>query len=142
MDLAALGLLRASRVAENADCSRRKVGAVLVDTEVFSVIAEGWNGAPHGMGSCLKGDCPRAETDVAPGSSYDTGPGTCIALHAEQKVIMRASWDDMKRAILCVSEEPCDGCMRMIVGTEIQEVHTPTRSWYRTTKEWVTWSRR
>jgi dCMP deaminase len=62
---------------------------------------------------------------VAPGSSYDTGEGACIALHAEQNALLRATWDDMAGATLYVTDDPCGGCMRMIRGTLIRRVITP-----------------
>jgi len=63
---------------------------------------------------------------VEPGSSYDTGAGACIALHAEQNAIIRASHLDMLGATLYVTDEPCGGCWRMIQGTPIARVVWPS----------------
>ncbi len=38
---------------------------------------------------------------------------------------MRASWDEMKDATLYVTDEPCPGCIRMIVGSPIAKVVWP-----------------
>lgn len=64
---------------------------------------------------CLCGQlwpCPDA---VEPGSSYDTGPGTCIATHAEGNAkadAMRRGGGDLEGCQLVVSCEPCEGCVR------------------------------
>jgi dCMP deaminase len=126
------GLALADTVASRADCSRRKVGAVIMRPD-RSIVATGYNGAPSKGGSCLKGDCPRgrASTEEVPGydqpgaSSYDIGAGSCIALHAEQNALLRASWDEMEGSILYVTCEPCGGCMRMILGTPLKAAIWP-----------------
>jgi dCMP deaminase len=118
----ALGIAEA--VSRLGDCSRRQVGAVLFDSR-WRVLSVGYNGAEPGGPSCLAGQCPRATSGVAPDSSYDTGPGACIALHAEQNAVLYA--DPLKRrgGILVVSAEPCEGCAKLIRGSEIARVITP-----------------
>lgn len=119
------GLELAHAVATRADCTRRRVGAVLM-TPDHSVVATGYNGAPPGHLGCLTdGACPRGQSGVEPGSSYDTGAGKCIALHAEQNALLRATWDDMFGSTLYITDDPCDGCWRMIQGTPIYMVVTP-----------------
>ena len=123
------GLGLARQIATRADCTRRQVGAVIM-TPDRSVVATGYNGAPAGVSGCLSaGACPRgrmSSEQVAPGSSYDTGAGACHALHAEQNALLRASWDQMKGSTLYITDEPCDGCARMIAGTPIGRIVTPT----------------
>ena len=121
------GLSLAQAVAFRADCTRRQVGAVIMRPDK-TIVATGYNGAPAKAGSCLKGDCPRGKLsleEVPAGSSYDTGPGSCLALHAEQNAMLRASWDEMHDATLYVTDQPCDGCTRMITGTPIIRVVWP-----------------
>lgn len=116
------GLELARTVSLRADCTRRRVGAVLLDPR-HRIVGAGYNGSAPGMRGCLTdGACPRGRSDVEPGSSYDTGAGTCIALHAEQNVVLRASWEDMVGSTLYVTDEPCEGCRRMISGTPIERV--------------------
>lgn len=125
------GIELARAVALRADCTRRQVGAVLM-TPDHSIVATGYNGAPSGQLGCLTaGACPRGLSNVAPGSSYDTGAGTCIALHAEQNAVLRASWTSMVGSTLYVTHAPCDGCQRMIAGTPIARVLSPTSDWNR-----------
>lgn len=154
-DAWALGIAEA--VSLRGDCTRRRVGAVLLDTQ-HRLIGAGYNGSWPGGPSCLKGDCPRglhfrtAEpydrkcsncygpneicsdclylfrcacgqewpcTDaVDPGSSYDTGPGTCHASHAEQNALadVEARYR-LDGATMYVTAEPCHGCVRQIKNT-------------------------
>lgn len=114
------GLRMAQTASIRGECTRRKVGALVLDG-YRRVVGVGYNGAPAGEPSCLDGACPRAFSDVPPGSSYDTGPGSCIAIHAEANALLdagrlaRGGW-------LLVSEEPCDGCLRLARGARIETV--------------------
>lgn len=113
----------ATAVAARGECTRRQVGAVLVkDRRIRST---GYNGAPSGAPSCLMGACPRATSGVASGSSYDTGPGSCIAIHAEANALLFASKDDCQGATLYITTAPCAGCERLIMGAGIKQVVTP-----------------
>lgn len=124
------GLELALTVALRADCTRRQVGAVLM-AEDHSIVTTGYNGAPAGHPGCLEGACPRGLSSVEPGSSYDTGPGACIAVHAEQNALLRASWSLMVGSTLYVTDHPCDGCFRTIKGTPIQRIVVPGWDWNR-----------
>lgn len=135
-------------VAERADCTRRQVGAVLVKDH--RIVATGYNGAPAGKPGCLSDHaCPRGRhfrtppkrTQVhalcycgnvwpcpkaaEPGSSYDTGASACIALHAEQNVLLYSSRDGSAGSTLYVTDHPCDGCLRMIRGSGVTRCVTP-----------------
>jgi len=110
----------AEAVAARADCSRRKVGAVVVREN--RIVATGYNGTSPGAPSCLAGACPRATSDVEPGSSYDTGAGACIATHAELNAILYAGIDGCKGSTLYVTSEPCLGCKRLIEAAGITRV--------------------
>jgi len=131
-------------VSAMADCTRSKVGAVIAMGK--ELIQIGYNGAPPGMPGCLtEGACPRGrhylvvrETPecacggpwpcpdgVTPMSSYDTGPGTCIAAHAEINAIIRAGRDRCIGATIYVTRKPCDGCFRAILAAGIVRVIWP-----------------
>lgn len=116
----------ATAVSVRADCTRRKVGAIIVKNQ--RIISTGYNGAPAGKPGCLTTmACPRglmSEIDVEPGSSYDTGSGSCIAVHAEQNAILRAGIECID-AVLYVTHKPCDGCARLIEGSGIVHVVFP-----------------
>ena len=106
-------------VSARADCTRRKVGAVIVDTN-HRIIGTGYNGAPAGGKSCLAGECPRGQMSkeqVVPGSSYDTGAGSCIALHAEQNALLYSNYTQRIGGTIYITCPPCDGCMRELSGS-------------------------
>jgi len=138
-------LLVAAAVSLGGDCTRRQVGAVITDTR-HRVVITGYNGSAPGGPSCLAGACPRgrhyliprserldASTGaqcacghswpcnlaVEPGSSYDTGPGACHAIHAETNCLIYADPARLPGATLYITCEPCDGCARMIAGSGI-----------------------
>lgn len=117
-------LLIAAAVSKRADCSRRKVGAVVVDVEK-RIASTGYNGAYPGGPSCLAGECPRAFSSVVPGSSYDTGPGACHAVHGEMNAILFADRERLRGATLYITDKPCDGCAKHIRSTPIARVVWP-----------------
>lgn len=123
-DWDAWGTWLAAAVSLRGDCRRMRVGAVLLDHN-HRVIGAGYNGSPPGGPSCLKGECPRAFSDVPPGSSYDTGPGACIAVHAEFNAIMDAGLRLVRGSTMYVTYPPCSGCSRVIEGAGIARVVTP-----------------
>jgi dCMP deaminase len=143
----------AKSVATRADCTRRRVGSVIADTD-NRIIATGYNGGPSGGPSCLKGECPRGlhyphpaqkgvcicgrvlpdglkgacVNGVEHGSSYDTGAGSCIAVHAEANALLYAR-TSVKGFTLYCTELPCDGCDRLIKGAGIARIVCPTYEW-------------
>jgi dCMP deaminase len=116
----------AQAVSRRADCTRRQVGAIVVQGD--RIVSTGYNGAPAGYPGCLTaGACPRGQMskdEILPGSSYDTGKGACIALHAEQNAILRAGLET-RGATLYVTHPPCDGCGRLIAGAGFARVVFP-----------------
>lgn len=118
------GLGLAKAVATRADCSRRQVGAVLVGQD-NRVVSTGYNGSYPGGPSCLAGECPRAQSDALPNSSYDTGIGVCHALHAEQNCLLYASFSDTREARMYITDEPCPGCWKMLRGSGVVRVIWP-----------------
>lgn len=144
----------ADSVAVRADCTRRKVGAIVVDGKTKYIISTGYNGAAPGKPGCLSaGACPRGRHHLAPssgydsivrcacgnawpctfaarpGSSYDTGVNSCIAIHAEANALLRAG-SLARGAWLFCTDKPCDGCMRLIEGAGIIMVVWYGGTWY------------
>lgn len=105
-------------VSTRADCERRKVGAVVVKDR--RIRATGYNGAPAGDPGCES--CPRRTSDVDPGSSYDTGPGQCVAVHAEANALLYCNREDLVGATLYLTTDPCDGCLKLIKASGISRV--------------------
>lgn len=128
----------ARAVASRADCTRRHAGAVIVDADK-RIVSTGYNGAAPGEAGCLTaGACPRGQLGLdalAPGSSYDTGVGSCTAVHAEANALIYGDWHRFKGATIYVvslnpdgslhgSQSPCGGCDRLIRGAGIARVVT------------------
>jgi len=118
----------ARSISRRAECTRRQVGALIVQDN--RLVDAGYNGAPPGAPSCLDGACPRASQsldDVPPGSSYDTGPGSCISLHAEMNAVASAArrGSAVAGAVLYVTEEPCGGCWKLIRAVGFSRVVWP-----------------
>lgn len=110
-------------VSTRAECTRRKVGALLVKDH--RIVSSGYNGAKAGSPSCLEGACPRGlqtYDEVPLGSSYDTGAGACIAIHAEANALLYADRARTEGAVLYVNEKPCDGCQRLIDNSGVARV--------------------
>lgn len=119
-----LGIAEAT--SARADCHRRKVGAVLVD-ESRRVISAGYNGAPSGVPGCLSGGCPRGKLSyeqVAGLSDYDSGPGRCVALHAEVNAVLYAA-RSTRGATMYINHEPCGPCLRTMAGAGIARAVWP-----------------
>lgn len=101
----------AGAVALRSDCTRRQVGAVLVGPD-RRIISTGYNGSPPGQPGCSDAPCPRSVSDLPSGSSYDTGPGACIALHAEMNALLYADPARWHNAHIYINCLPCEGCRK------------------------------
>lgn len=107
----------AEAVALRSSCERSKVGAVIVDSS-HRIVSTGYNDSAAGFPGCES--CPRRTSSVCPGSSYDTGPGACVSLHAEQNAILYADRDDVRGSTIYITREPCGGCSKLMVGAGLQ----------------------
>ncbi|AHJ88694.1 cytidine deaminase [Mycobacterium phage RhynO] len=114
-------LIIARAVATRSDCERSAVGAVVVKDR--RVRATGYNGAPAGKPGC--GSCPRRTSTVEPGSGYDSGPGRCVAVHAEANALLYCDREDLIGATLYITRPPCPGCQKLIDAVGITRVVTP-----------------
>lgn len=126
-----LGVAKA--VSARADCRRAQHGAVIVTAD-NRIVSMGYNGAPRGVSlSCLAGDCPRGTLsydEVASLSSYDSGPGRCFALHAEQNAVAYGDHDRMKGGSIYVTGKPCLQCVKIICAAEITKVVYVPNKWH------------
>src|SRR5258708_38215554 len=110
------GLGIAEAVSTRGDCKRRQVGSVILDKD-HRIAAAGYNGSYPSGPSCLAGECPRGSSDVPPGSSYDSGPGQCHALHSEINSLLYSSLERNQGGTIYVTDEPCTGCWKIIKGS-------------------------
>lgn len=125
----------AEQVAKRSTCLRRQYGAVIVKND--EIISTGYNGAPRGVENCCdKGECWREANDIPHGTQYEA----CVAVHAEQNVIISASRQEMLGATLYLAgfengekmtdPRPCVICERMIRNAGIDTVITKEYGWY------------
>lgn len=129
-DLIEYGLMLAQAVSLRADCTRRQVGAVIVD-EHRRIIGTGYNGAPSGQPGCLSASaCPRGQksySDIPAGAPY-VGAGVaskCIALHAEENALLHSDATARRGATIYITDEPCDGCSRLLNGSGLAKAVWP-----------------
>jgi dCMP deaminase len=111
-------LALADVVKLRAACTRRQVGAVILDRD-GRVGATGYNGTPAGSTHCTDGGCPRGAYgyDQIPGFLGNNGhPVACTALHAE---INAAAWAlthdvDPASSLVAITCPPCPDCERRL----------------------------
>jgi dCMP deaminase len=116
----------ARAVSKRADCTRRRVGCVLVDAD-HRIIATGYNGAPAGEPGCLSGACPRGQltySQIAEHSDYDSGPGRCISIHAEANALLYAR-TSCKGATAYITDAPCPTCRKLLNAAGIVRIVSP-----------------
>lgn len=102
-------------------CVRRRYASFIV-AKNGRVIGFGYNGSPPGYAHCDEGACPRAFSDVKPGSRYDIGEGRCIAVHAEANALLYSDTTDRQSATLYVNGPPCPDCAKLIAGSGVKRV--------------------
>jgi len=111
-----LGL--AAAAATRSNCTRRRVGAVIVAER--HIRSTGYNGPPSGYGHCDLGACPRGSSTMPVGepSGYDN----CVALHAEANALLFSSPADRAGATLYCTAAPCFACAKLIANSGVAEV--------------------
>lgn len=104
--------------ATRANCSRRKVAAVVVSEH--RIISTGYNGTPRGVTNCFAGGCARCAGSAPSGSSLEE----CICVHAEQNAICQAAYYGIRLAgaSIYVTISPCLTCAKLIINAGIKEV--------------------
>ena len=107
-------------LASASPCPRARFGAMLIDPERNTVLADGYNGGPRG-GSALCGGsvCLRDEGQIPSGVSVEVG-----CHHAEMNVICNAAANGTatRGAWLIVTGEPCFLCAKLIHHAGISKV--------------------
>lgn len=109
-------------LAKRAACTRRQVGALVVDKD-GRIASSGWNGTPAGELNCTDGGCPRgllSTDECVPYSSYEN----CNAAHGEINALLRAG-EKARNATLYCTDTPCHNCSIVIKAAGITRVVTP-----------------
>ena len=100
--------LRMARIwAENSDCIRRKVGAILVKDQM--IISDGYNGTPAGFENVCEDE---------------SGATKAYVLHAEANAITKVarSSNSSDGSTLYVTASPCVECSKLIIQAGIKRV--------------------
>lgn len=124
------GLALARTAALRGDCTRRQVGAALMDEE-HRIVSLGYNGVDPGQPGCLSdGACPRGKfthEEIPGGLGNDGHEVPCIARHAEINCIefyLRHS-DLMPGLTLYITDDPCLRCRLYLARFPLKRVVTP-----------------
>lgn len=110
----------AKTISERADCTRSKVGAVLVTPDHRTCL--GYNGAPSKMPGCLTDNaCPRGRLSYEELPSLSGNYNTnCIAIHAERNAILRSAPDMRVGATVYVTRSPCRDCQLFALANGVK----------------------
>lgn len=112
-------------VSQRADCCRRAVGAVLVDS-AHIIRATGYNGSDPGGPSCLAGECARCANPNIPSYGDYTG---CIERHAEDNAV-RFAWRgnpnlSHEESTMYITCAPCTNCQALLWAARVGRVVYP-----------------
>lgn len=100
--------------ATRSTCSRRAVGAVIVDG-LGHILSTGYNGVPSGITHCT--DVPCKGVELPSGQGLDI----CKAQHAEVNAI--AHCRDLNNATaIYITTSPCMACAKLIAATNIRKI--------------------
>ncbi len=108
----------ARRVAARSTCTKRRIGAVIVNRK-HEIVATGYNGVVRGAPHCIDIGCIKEEKNIASG----TGHEICPAVHAEQNALIQAGRNSLN-CTLYVNAFPCKICARLIINAGITKVVT------------------
>jgi dCMP deaminase len=110
-------------IANRSPCSRRQVGAVIVD-ETNRIVATGYNGfpagylLPDGYDPVCDVDCPRAQRGAIVGVSYDN----CLTIHAEANALMFTDRRDREGGTIYVTSAICFTCAKQVANSGVMRV--------------------
>ncbi len=109
-------------VRKRADCTRRKVGAVIVKD--YRIISTGYNGTPHTIKNCSEGGCQRCKKRDERKINWYEYEESCVCIHAEQNAIIQAAYlgASTKGATLYSTTNPCSSCAKMLINAGITKV--------------------
>ena len=112
-------------IASLSPCSRRRVGALIIDPRSNAVISEGYNGTPRGSARALCGGdrCMRTALQIESGQQNDVG-----CHHAEMNAILNAVrvGQSTYGGWLIVNCDPCLMCAKSIHHAGIVRVYSPS----------------
>jgi dCMP deaminase len=105
-------------------CSRRKVGAVLVQGK--KLLGTAYNGAPSGVEDCSEAGCmlvEEYEVKVENGEQKLIRKQRCVrTIHAEQNLLLFTDRHDREGSTVYVTDQPCWTCANMLANSGIVEI--------------------
>ena len=107
----------AMTAAIHSNCSKRCVGAVIVDTDK-QIVSTGYNGTPCGAVNCNQGGCKWCNSNARQGEWLDE----CVCIHAEENAVIVAGRVRAWGCTLYVTTHPCLLCSKMIVQAGIKKI--------------------
>lgn len=104
--------------AEKSECSRAKVGVVLVKGGL--VVAQGYNNTVGGIRDCRDVGCIRDILKIPSGQRREV----CRALCAEQLAVSEAARNgiDLDGSVAYVTTYPCHICAKLLVSSGVSEI--------------------
>jgi dCMP deaminase len=111
-------MMVAHAVKERADCTRRKVGAILVKDR--QIISTGYNGTPSGLKNCTEGGCERCNSNIPSGKDLDK----CSCSHAEENTIVQAARHGIhtEGSTMYTTLTSCTPCSKMMINAGIKRI--------------------
>jgi dCMP deaminase len=115
--------------ATRSQCSRRRVGAVLVQGK--KLLGTAYNGAPMGVPDCEEAGCmitEEFEQETVNGVLQMVKKQRCIrTIHAEQNLLLFTDRKDRDGSTVYVTDQPCWTCANMLANSGIKEIvyHRP-----------------
>jgi dCMP deaminase len=115
--------------ATRSQCSRRHVGAVLVQGK--KLLGAAYNGAPMGVQDCSEAGCmlvEEYELVSVDGAEQVVKKQRCIrTIHAEQNLLLFTDRKDRDGSVVYVTDQPCWTCANMLANSGISEIvyHRP-----------------
>jgi dCMP deaminase len=107
-----------------SQCSRRRVGAVLVQGK--KLLGTAYNGAPMGVQDCSEAGCmlvEEFEVKLVDGNEQMVRKQRCIrTIHAEQNLLLFTDRSDREGSSVYVTDQPCWTCANMLANSGIKEI--------------------
>jgi dCMP deaminase len=110
--------------ATRSQCSRRHVGAVLVQGK--KLLGTAYNGAPMGVADCSEAGCmlvEEIELKTTDGKEEVIRKQRCVrTIHAEQNLLLFTDWEDREGSTVYVTDQPCWTCANMLANSGVTEI--------------------
>jgi dCMP deaminase len=114
----------ADAVSTRGDCSRRRIGAVIVDRS-RRLVSTGYNGVRAGDQGCISKPCDRVAKALGGSNALCPGYSDCRSVHAEANALLYADYAKCVKATLYISDEPCEACLKLIRAARIKRIVWP-----------------